>query len=113
MKQFYTIITLIVLILAGCTSAQPSAIPESPMATAFVEITKESTPATVQQTAENENRIEVTGGDDEALRDFVSLWFEPVYPTGSTQKPAVFIGNLPQDIPLELPYPMTPALLAM
>jgi len=105
MKQFYTIITLIVLILAGCTSAQPSVIPESPMATAFVEITKESTPATVQKTAENENRIEVTGGDEEALRKFISLWFEPVYPTGSTQMPAVFIGNLPQDIPLEIPLP--------
>ena len=57
--------------------------------------------------------LKLQGGDEEALRKFISLWFEPVYPTGSTQKPAVFIGNLPQDIPLELPYPMTPALLAM
>lgn len=105
MKQFYTIITLLVLIMASCISAQPNTIPESPTATAFVEITKESTPVTVQQTAENENRIEVTGGDEEALRKFISLWFEPVYPTGSTQKPAVFIGNLPQDIPLEIPLP--------
>lgn len=64
MKQFYTIITLLVLIMASCISAQPNTIPESPTATAFVEITKESTPATVQQTAENEKGIEVTGGDE-------------------------------------------------
>jgi hypothetical protein len=105
MKLFRTIIILPIFILMSCTSVQSNVTPEFATATAFAEITKEITPITAQQTAENENRIEVTGGDEEALRDFISLWFEPVYPTGSTQKLAVSIGNLPQDIPLDIPLP--------
>ncbi len=105
MKLFHTTILLAILILTGCTSVQSNAIPEFTDTTAFVEMTKENTPTPTQQTAENANRIEVNGGDEEALRDFVSVWFEPVYPTDSTQKPAVFIGGLPQGIPLELPLP--------
>lgn len=103
MKIFRTITVITILILTGCASASPGVTPES--TTSLAESAEEIAPAETLPVTESSDSIEVTGGDESALREFIHLWFAPVYPTDSAQKPMVYIKSLPQGIPHNLPIP--------
>jgi hypothetical protein len=53
----------------------------------------------------SETSIEVIGGDEESLREFIRQWILPVYPDGTSQDITVYIGSVPNDIPYDLPTP--------
>ncbi len=102
MKKLLTLLVVLTFALTSCTGASEIAQkntstdlasePNSPV---------DSNPNPVM------DPVEIIGGDEEALREFLSSWFGQMYPyrKGSTQKEAVYIGSLPDDMPYDLPVP--------
>lgn len=95
MKYLFSISVLLTFALSDCTN-----VPES---------IQENTPAAPAETntgeAVSENSIEIVGGNEESLREFIKQWLMPGYPDGSSQKMTVYIGSTPNDIPYDLPTP--------
>jgi hypothetical protein len=89
MKYLCAAITLLTLVLSSCANV----------------------PANVQENtltateAASAGSIEVVGGDEEALREFIRQWAVPSYSDGSSQGITVYIGSTPNDVPYELPTP--------
>ena len=54
---------------------------------------------------QNVEPIDVVGGDEAALREFISRIFSPVYGGQTVGNPRVLIGELPNDLPYEIPLP--------
>ena len=86
MKRLF-LITMLVLFLTGCANT-PTPTPES---TSSDEVTGQT--------------IEIVGGNEESLREFISRWLTPLYPVETPKKTVVTIGGLPEDLPLDLPMP--------
>jgi hypothetical protein len=49
--------------------------------------------------------VEIIGGDEESLREFIQRWLTPVYPGAPEGETRVWIGELPDDLPVEIPLP--------
>jgi hypothetical protein len=104
MKYLLSVSALLTFVLSGCINVPESA--QENIATAFAEDLQEGTPAETN-TGEDVSTasIEVVGGNEESLREFIKQWFMPVYPGGSSQNMTVYIGSTPKDIPYDLPTP--------
>ena len=51
-------------------------------------------------------KVDIVGGDDESLREFIKQWMTPgSYPGSSYGDMTVYIGSTPENIPYELPVP--------
>jgi hypothetical protein len=121
MKYQLTVVVLLALMLSGCANVAQSVQANTPAATALQESTQVNTPAVIAQpesTQENtpssetfsskrvsEKSIEVVGGNEESMREFIKQWIAPVYPDGSSQNITVYIGDAPKDMPYDLPVP--------
>lgn len=89
MKRLLTAITFLTFFLSSCANVPASIQEDTPTATE----------------AALAGSIEVVGGDEEALREFIRQWAIPAYPDGSSQAITVYIGSTPKDVPYELPTP--------
>jgi hypothetical protein len=49
--------------------------------------------------------VEIIGGDEETLREFIQRWLTQVYPGAPAGETRVWIGKLPEDLPVEIPLP--------
>lgn len=103
MKRLFVVVSLFVLTLWGCASNPEITQNNTPIATATAVAMQESTDATV--VVNSDTSIEVIGGDETTLRDFITQWFIPVYPDSSVHEIKVYIASTPKDIPYELPIP--------
>lgn len=114
MKNLYLI--PLTLILAGCVSARPLPISN--------QLEAASTPAPLEsqsvttasgslsgKTSDGRN-VEIIGGDEESLREFIQRWLMPIYPGATGGEPRVFIGSLPEDLPVEVPLPAGARIVA-
>ena len=54
----------------------------------------------------------VIGGDEQALRNFISRWFASLYPSAPEGGASIRIGSLPDDLPFDLPLPAGAAVVA-
>ena len=101
MKCLMLAITLLTFVLSSCASI-PAAVQENtPAGNSSVQITEEN----VATEASSGSSIEVVGGDEESLREFIRQWIGPVYPDGTSQDITVYIGSTPDDMPYDLPTP--------
>ena len=106
MKRLLTVIALLTLVLSGCTSVTNSVQENTPTATVLVESTQEIAPTeTIPAEGVSKKPIEVIGGNEESMREFIKQWLIPVYPDGSSQDVTVYISSMPKDIPYDLPTP--------
>jgi len=105
MKYLFSILAVLTFVLSSCTNVTGSTQENTPPATA-AENLQESTPTETNTAKEGSERsIEIVGGDEESLREFIKQWLIPVYPDGSSQNMTISIGTLPNDIPYDLPVP--------
>ena len=49
--------------------------------------------------------VEIIGGDEDTLREFIQRYLSPIYPGAEEGATKVLIGNLPDDLPIDLPLP--------
>ena len=106
MKYLISISVLVILILSGCTNVSKSVPENSPTATGFAENLQESTSAeTSIGEGASTTSIEIVGGNEESLREFIKQWLVPIYSNDSSQDMTVYIGSLPKDMPYDLPKP--------
>lgn len=101
MKNLFVVIPLFTLLLWGC-APNPEII-QNNTATATEATMKESNDTVM--VLNSDTSIQVIGGDENALRDFLTQWFIPVYPDSSVHEIKVHIASTPKDIPYELPIP--------
>jgi len=50
-------------------------------------------------------QVEIIGGDEQSLREFIQRYFSPIYPGAAEGERKIQIGSLPDDLPLDLPLP--------
>ena len=106
MKYRFGILILFAFVLYGCGNIIPdpqdSSQNESAPAGEVQEIT-----STGSNSAQNGSdiKVEVVGGDEASLREFIKQWLTPGYPDGSSGDMTVYIGSTPEDIPYDIPVP--------
>jgi hypothetical protein len=100
MKVLLSTLALLTLVLASCANL-PASVQENAPAVPPSEDTQGNT----STEARSGTTIEVVGGDEESLREFIRQWMNPIYPDGTSQNTTVYIGSLPDDIPYDLPTP--------
>lgn len=95
--------TLLAFILCSCASIPVS----GGEITSPENISVQSTEENASTETNSETSIEVIGGDEESLREFIRQWIVPIYPypDGTSQDVTVYIGSTPKDVPYELPTP--------
>lgn len=106
MKQLINISVMLILISSGCTNVPKTLQENGPTTTALTENLQDSTP-TASNIGEDTpaHSIEVVGGDEQSLREFIQLWLGPVDSNSPSQQMTVSIGSLPEEMPYELPKP--------
>lgn len=109
MKHIFAL--LLILGLASCVQAQP----QQPNETGGGQIVAEqilvsesvSVPAST-----GAGSVEIIGGDEAQLREFVQRWFVATYPGAPAMDTKIYLGSLPEDAPLDLPLPQDARLIA-
>jgi len=101
---------LVVIFLAGCAPmgvAQPQVSEEAPSAGAVSEGSQSQTSAIEAPAGQSSGtgKVEITGGDEATLREFIQRYLTPAYPGAPAGDTKVWIGKLPEDLPVELPVP--------
>lgn len=91
MKHLFAV-TSLALLLTSCTNSTNATQKSAPSQS----FPPKSSPSSV---------IEVVGGNEESLREFISRWLTPFYPSETSQNITIYIGSLPKDIPFDLPMP--------
>lgn len=102
MKKFSIIIAMLPLALVACATANTKPQELTSTATLLIEPTATPTRMAEEKTFET---IDAIGGDEVALRNFISQWLNPIYPANSSQKITVYIEALPENAPYDLPVP--------
>ncbi len=57
-------------------------------------------------------QVEVIGGDETALREFIERWLSPVYPGMPAANTTVWLASLPDSIPADMPLPAGARIVA-
>ena len=101
---------LVALILAGCA---PAATPQ-PSASAEAQVESSESLESAIQTSEvalpvvqagEGSTVEVIGGDEASLREFLQRWLAPIYPGAPGGVITVRIAAMPADLPVDVPLP--------
>jgi hypothetical protein len=101
MKCLLSAITLLTLALSSCGIIPATVGENPPTADTSMQSTEESlATATIPETS-----VEVLGGNEESLREFIRQWIAPVFPDGTSQDVTVYVGSAPKEIPYDLPTP--------
>lgn len=103
MKRFFSLLLILAFALSGCVGA--TAIDQE---TPAVDLTSEEKPAVETMTDFPIDPIEIIGGDERSLREFLSSWFDLSYPKrreDESLNKAVYVDSIPDDLPYGLPVP--------
>ena len=84
---------------------------ESQSQTEVMEPAAEAPPAE-GAAAEGPGSVEVIGGDEAALREFIRDYFTPTYINAPVQDIKITLGTLPEDVPFDPPLPEGANLVA-
>lgn len=105
MKEKITITIMLIILLAGCARQEGSTgAAQRPDEVSAAQSQAASPETTVVD--EPLGRVEIIGGDEQALREFVLRWFKPLYPSpGSQQETRIWIGALPDNENVTFPIP--------
>ena len=101
---------LIMILLASCAPAgvaQPQMSEEAP-SVGVVAVGSQSQVSVVEAPAgqaSGTGKVEIVGGDEEMLREFIQRYLTPVYPGAPAGDTKVWIGKLPDDLPVKIPVP--------
>jgi hypothetical protein len=101
---------LAVILLAGCApvgDAQPQMSEAAPSAVA-APVGNQSQTSVVEAPsgqASGTGEVEIVGGDEATLRGFIQRYLTQVYPGAPAVNAKVWIGKLPDDLPVEIPLP--------
>ena len=101
MKYVFLLITLLSFVLSSCGIVPANLQENTPAASAVAQGTQENGATETS----SENSVEVVGGNEADLREFIGQWVVPISPDGTSQDVTVYIGSIPNDIPYELPMP--------
>ena len=107
MKYLIGILIVFTLVLSACGNIIPSqqgiAQTEPTPAEEMQQVTSAGSDA-VQNGSEI--KVEVVGGDEASLREFIRQWMTPGgYPGSSIEDMTVYIGSTPENSPYDLPVP--------
>lgn len=101
MQQLFLI--LVCLALIGCVPVEAA----DTDATADLSVAPQSE-TVVEEINLDESvggQVEIIGGDEESLREFIQRYFSPIYPGSGEDERKILIGSLPDDLPIDLPLP--------
>jgi hypothetical protein len=107
MKYLSSVLIVFTLVLSACgniipgqqdnTLNEPASAEEKQVVTSADHDTAQGGP---------EIKVDVVGGDDASLREFIKQWMNPgAYPGSSFEDMTVYIGSTPEDLPFEPPVP--------
>jgi hypothetical protein len=100
---------LSMLFLVSCTLGKQSRI--EALGLSKSEIPKESAIHLSNQPAIGS--VEVIGGDEASLRDFIQKWFVPFYSASTDGKgTTIWIGRMPEILPVDFPIPADSKIIA-
>jgi hypothetical protein len=99
MKVLLSITVLLAFVLTSCANIPANMQENTPLAPP-VSDQGDTSPENV-----SENTVEVVGGDEEALREFIRQWAVPGYSSGGSQDIIIYIGSTPNDMPYDVPVP--------
>lgn len=104
MKYLFTVLGVFAFVLSGCASIIPQEDIQNEPASGEIqqEITSSGSESDMSSPGID---VEVVGGDDASLREFIKQWLLPVYPDGSSDIMTVYIASIPKDVPYDLPAP--------
>jgi hypothetical protein len=106
MKHLFSVSVVFAFALSNCVNIPESAQENTSAATEVTENVQESTPAETNTGEDvSMSSVEIVGGNEESLREFLKQWLIPVYLGGPAQDMTVYIASLPKDIPYDLPTP--------
>jgi hypothetical protein len=99
-KIIFVISALVILV--GCTTGRNESL-ENP---AF----GQSMPATRSEVAVSDSSgslgtVQVIGGDEQTLREFIQRWFAPMYAISGDADTIIMIGGVPENLPVDFPLP--------
>ena len=105
MFQRVLVMLMVVVLLMGCAAERNEIIEELDQT--------ESAPVTSSEVAvpksEIVGKVEVIGGDEADLREFIQRWFTPMVMAPSLpseqDQTTIAIGELPEELPVEFPLP--------
>ncbi|HEY5573917.1 MAG TPA: hypothetical protein VIK64_12930 [Anaerolineales bacterium] len=105
---------LLLLGLVACVQAQPTA--QDAANPSDIQVSTEELvvveAAGPEIAAAGSGRVEIIGGSEAELREFVQRWFSNVYPGAPATDTMIYLGSLPQDPPLDLPMPEDARIIA-
>ena len=105
MKYLFSILMLFAFVLSGCASIIPQGSIQNEPA-AGEEIQEITSVGSNNAQGDTDIQVEVVGGDDASLREFIKQWMVPgSYPASSFSDMTVYIGSIPRDLPYDLPVP--------
>jgi hypothetical protein len=109
MKYLYPL--FVILFLAACApigTVQPQEQAEAPSGTLSA-VASQSQIFDMVDTPSGQTGgtrdVEIIGGDEETLREFIQRWLTPIYPGAPEGETKVWIGELPDDLPVDIPLP--------
>jgi len=120
MKRYPIILVSLCLLLAACTALLPqtsapqeagdtSTAPGGVIVEEVVEqvVVSGPSPGTGEPTT-----VEIVGGDEAALREFITRWMSAPYSGQQGDHITIYLGSLPPDLPYTLPIPERARLIA-
>lgn len=112
MKRLLALLLLLGLI--ACVQSQPTAQDganpaEIQVSTEVLVVAEEVRP---ERSAAGSGRVEIIGGGEAELREFVERWFSNIYPGAPATDTMIYLGSLPEDPPLDLPMPEDARIIA-
>lgn len=102
------------LAVMACAPVAPQLVklPQEASGGSQVEIQTVVEEIAVGQAAGNSGSVEIQGGDEQTLREFIKRYFARVYPGAMNGDTKIVIGGLPDDLPLDLPLPESARVVA-
>lgn len=109
----YLSLVFILLVFTGCAPVDAF---QNPTKTAEAGSFEGQSQAAVEsnppiQTSDG-RKVEIIGGDEEALREFIQRWITPVYPGAPGGVTTIRIGALPEELLAEVPIPEGARIIA-
>lgn len=67
----------------------------------------------VPASAPTTGKVEIIGGDEASLRNFIQRWFAPMYPVSTSEGgTTIWIGRMPEKLPVDFPIPTEAQIIA-
>ena len=103
-RTMYIAIFLMVL-LAGCATERSLGSEEHESVSQPVTRSEIAVPS-IEREGIPVGSVQIIGGDEDSLREFLRRWFAPLYPSSTPERETIiWLGALPEDMPVDFPLP--------